>query len=276
MKVELYPPKSTNSAYKFAELGTNNDTPNDALVDDLWSFNIGRKVVGNMVIYIRLPSLDPVDITFKLAIMEGTPAEFESNLPTFDIPNFNLIESKANFISIGRNLLDANALAESRTALELDTSLTNPYTIYTAAITDSREWSFQNAEIKLTLPAGTYTILGQYNQLVTNQLLRVFNTQDTILASLIGSADYGTTNIQNATFTLDTQQTIGIMCKLLGSTVSLALYYGTDKTDFEPYTQDYYQCNLSLGGFDYIDVPNGKRYVATSDVLTLDGSGDEV
>lgn len=258
---------NTNSEFKFTinQVGSFNSNivqswnyPNSTMFG--FSINIPSGVVLN---------------NLKLYPMLVLGTYTQDTMPAFQPYDDTLVNSKCNLISTGRNLLDISSLAKIRTELGFNTELINPYTMYTSSTDDSRTWSFQNSDIKLTLPAGTYTILGQYEQLLPNQLLHILDAQDNVLTSLIGTADYGTTDIQTQTFTLNSQQTIGIMCKLFRSSISLALYYGTGKTDFEPYIEDSYPVGIELAAYDYIDNVSHLLVRQTSNVITLDGSSDE-
>lgn len=206
---------------------------------------------------------------YNIQILEGDYTN--KDIPTYQDYDDTLVNSKCNLISSGRNLIDINKLIEGRNAKGLTSTYKDGYTYTTTINSDTRVWGYSSAELYMTLPAGTYKIVGQWGSSTTNNAVQIYDSNNQLIKSIGNS-----TSITSNSFTLSQLTEVGIITKSYNTSLSLSLYYGTDHDNsFEPYEESSMLVDKELGEFDYIDNVSHLLVKQTSNIITLDGSSDE-
>ena len=227
----------------------------------------GNKLFKN---YIDNTGLLDATTIYDVQILEGDYTNKE--IPLYQEYNNTLVNSKCNLKSSGRNLIDINKLIEGRNAKGLTSTYKDGYTYTTTINSDTRVWGYSSAELYMTLPAGTYKIVGQWGSSATGNAVRIYDSSNNQLIKLNGNS----TSIASDSFTLSQLTEVGIITKSYNTSLSLSLYYGTDHDNsFEPYEESSMLVDKELGEFDYIDNVGHLLIKQTSEVITLDGSDDE-
>ena len=190
---------------------------------------------------------------FKPMVLEGRYTA--DTIPPFQPYDNTLVNSKANFVSTGRNLFGAETF---------DTS-TLGYDAGTCTITmKTNEIAIHSFNKKTILPRGTYTLLRNSTAAI-NTIIH-FEDDSTIQISW---------NLNKYTVTFDKDKVID---KLMTNGNSIETYkfvilhgdVAYDDKYFEPYIKNISQYDIELGAFDYIE--NGNLVKQTSEMITLNGS----
>lgn len=187
--------------------------------------------------YFSYGSSNAGTISFKnIMLNEGSTA-----LPYEPYDN-TLVNSKCDFVSTGRNLLDFSTIEKSG-------------------------WYGRFANVTL-VKGQTYTVDYGYN--VTHGSNLIFNNIELFEWS---------NNFRTKTFTYngDTKTDYLYVCypneNLDITTLSkMMLYVGDTALPYEPYVDDTMKCSIELGAFDYNDNINHITHRQTSEMITLNGS----
>ena len=234
----------------------------------IYTISVTSLSLANVRIALWNNGVNPT-FKFKIWAVEG---EYTANtMPPFEPYDDTLVNSKCNLKSSGRNLIDINKLIEGRNAKGLTSTYKDGYTYTTTINSDTRVWGYSSAELYMTLPAGTYKIVGQWGSSNTNNAVQIFDSNNQLIKSIGNS-----TSIASNSFTLSQLTEVGIITKSYNTSLSLSLYYGTDHDNsFEPYEESSMLVDRELGEFDYIDNVGHLLVKQTSQVFTFDGSSDE-
>ena len=130
----------------------------------------------------------------------------------------------------GKNLLNYNVSVDGRT-------VQSDGTIKSDVTSDKRGWTYSAAEYKLSLDAGTYTII--INVLTASDSasgrVQVFLSDGTNLCDIKNAFLSNTVGIFTETFTLSSDASIGILCKPYKASFTIQIEKGSEATSFEPY-----------------------------------------
>ena len=222
--------------------------PNNVLVID----NTKYKEIALYKYLFALDEYQNKTFVFKPMVLEGRYTA--DTIPPFQPYDNTLVNSKANFVSTGRNLFGAETF---------DTS-TLGYDAGTCTITmKTNEVAIHSFNKKTILPRGTYTLLRNSTAAI-NTIIH-FEDDSTIQISW---------NLNKYTVTFDKDKVID---KLMTNGNSIETYkfvilhgdVAYDDKYFEPYIKNISQYDIELGAFDYIE--NGNLIKQTSEVGVLDG-----
>ena len=223
--------------------------PNNVLVID----NTKYKEIALYKYLFALDEYQNKTFVFKPMVLEGRYTA--DTIPPFQPYDNTLVNSKANFVSTGRNLFGAETF---------DTS-TLGYDAGTCTITmKTNEVAIHSFNKKTILPRGTYTLLRNSTAAI-NTIIH-FEDDSTIQISW---------NLNKYTVTFDKDKVID---KLMTNGNSIETYkfvilhgdVAYDDKYFEPYIKNISQYDIELGAFDYIE--NGNLIKQTSEMMTLNGS----
>ena len=130
----------------------------------------------------------------------------------------------------GKNLLNYNVTVAGRT-------VQNDETIKSNVTSDDRLWTYQEAEYKLSLGAGTYII--SINVLVAsgseNGRAKVFLSDGTQLGYIDEAFKSNKVGTYIKKIILGSDSSIGIMCKTYKASFTIQIEKGSESTTFEPY-----------------------------------------
>lgn len=209
-----------------------------------------------------------VNETFKLSLMEGDIPYEDMD---FEPYNDDLINSKANLISTGRNLFNPEGV-------NLDEHTTRSNDVFNI--------SYSNAyQISIEFKKPFHLIKGVQYYISRNILSGSFPYGRIQLAKPLIGQQLGDRNDNiyfdsDTSFTLNEDNAIVAIFISSGSatvqTCSFTLQINTvKKYDYEPYIEDSYPVGIELAAYDYIDNVSHLLVRQTSNVITLDGSSDE-
>lgn len=129
----------------------------------------------------------------------------------------------------GKNLFDYNDFLE-RNNLSINDDIISSTSIATSS------WTYSNCNYYITLKPGTYTISLFFTNQETNSSsgCRVLNSNGNSLLNLGGSS---MTNVDKVTgtFSINTEQNIGVMIKLSNGTLKLQIEKGNGTSTYEKY-----------------------------------------
>lgn len=130
----------------------------------------------------------------------------------------------------GKNLFNPKQLITENNIVSNEEGLLSA----TNKSSDSRNWSFENSNLKMSLPAGTYTLSLDFAKQTTNAyaLLRIYDENGNYIKFNLALNDV---QYQMTTFTLNKETNIGIGLKLYDAEVYMQLEEGTTATAYEPY-----------------------------------------
>ena len=236
-------------AKKKTEEGSENYAiePNNVLVID----NSKYKEIALYKYLFALDEYQNKTFVFKPMVLEGTYTN--ETIPPFQPYDNTLVNSKANFVSSGRNLLD-----------------TNNITVYNGSIVNDIITILKSANTNVSLknnvlPAGKYLFQKYY---IGSKPSKFFGR-----IYIQGVEHY----FDSDTYQVDIKQpsTISFFFSNQNGTedaVFRLAIYRTDLTtkEYEPYIKNISQYDIELGAFDYIE--NGNLIKQTSEMITLNGS----
>lgn len=226
----------------------NNTSINDT---STWNFTNG---FGAVILHIRAGD-SFTNAKWMPMIVEGTYTN--ETIPPFQSYDDTLVNSKANIISTGKNLLDESLFSK----LNFDNSSNNEYmmTIWSNNSFGSFKGrvfhsTISNTSGTLSGSDVTITESGFYRVQIGNNISNVWIDNVYLPAGkLYAKADY----------------------KLVNDRMYYSnIYLGLDNS-YENYKKDILNLGISLGAYDYIDNVSHLLVRQTSDVITYDGSEDE-
>ena len=228
--------------------------PHDVVVVDTTKHNAIR-------LYVQL-SDDSANqnktFVFKPMVLEGEYTYDE--LPPFEPYDNTLVNSKATFVSTGRNLLATINKHNSTN----DNGITTKWIGDVVSITGTAIANSYPRIGNITLPVGTYNI--KY---------KVINGNDTLTQIFINDANgnWLGNNSQAIRISNSTPQPLSINLNILKDTKSdcdINIMLSINDIPYEPCIKNISQYDIELGAFDYIE--NGNLIKQTSEMITLNGS----
>lgn len=263
---------SMDVGYDFTQLNNVNKfyvTLSKASYESIMLFNFNNNMNGfatknnlNEVskLSVTVVSGKEVDITLTPMLVSGIYTK--DTMPPFQPYDDTLVNSKCNLISTGRNLLQYKT---------------------TNGTLNGLNYSFNGniVRIKGTATADT-TIYSDMNELLLNGSYYWrpnANKENNMPCALL----YDNTTIMNVNNSSDilielTNTKVNRMLWYipLGTTIdyeaNIMLNYGTQPSEYEPYTKEELPINVELGEYDYIDNETNLIVRQTSDLITYNGS----
>lgn len=134
---------------------------------------------------------------------------------------------------------------------------------------DSRGWNYANADWRVRLTAGTYTLSANVVTPSTNSAsyIQIYDSEGVLTThALISNTALSTTGYKSASFEVPSETIVGIMAKLYDGVIDLQLEAGSTATEYEPYRGTV--TPIPLQGHQLRSLPDGTR-----DELTVDADG---
>lgn len=210
---------------------------------DVVNFTISEKWLGYYCRVVCITDNTYTNLKIGMMLVKGTYTT--ETMPPFEPYDNTLVNSKCDFVSAGRNLLDFSSIVKSG-------------------------WYGRFANVTL-VKGQTYTIDYGYN--VTHGSNLKFNDIELFEWS---------NNFRTKTFTYNGETKTDYLYvtypneNLDITTLSkIMLYVGDTALPYEPYIEDTMKCGLELGAFDYHDNVNHITHRQTSEILTL-ASGNTI
>ena len=198
------------------------------------------------------------EVKFKMWIVKGSYTA--ETIPPFQPYDNTLVNSKANFVSTGRNLFNGGYVTKKPNGMTYTLKGTR---LEVSGTPTALAFDFL---MNVTLPKGTYYV-------------EKANMQGTITGSNYIQINKGTQWFANEgkftineTTTLSIGYTIGAdnKGKPINASFDIMISYGSSTKPYEPYTKNISQYDVELGAYDYIE--NGNLIRQTSEMVTLNGS----
>lgn len=216
-----------------------------------------------IALYKQLYALDKYQnktFVFKPMVLKGRYTA--ETIPPFQPYDNTLVNSKANFVSTGRNLYKYNGIYESA-----ESSLTYNGTNFVVTSGNSGNYWLQTLN-GIKIPKGTYHF--GCNVINGTGTIYIVNSKGT---KELSSRYTGTGQIKG-TFTTNEDEEY-IKFRIVPSTINASatftdLFITKADTGYEPSIKNISQYDIELGAFDYIE--NGNLVKQTSEMITLNGS----
>ena len=230
--------------------------PNNILVID----NTKYKEIALYKYLFALDEYQNKTFVFKPMVLEGRYTN--ETIPPFQPYDNTLVNSKANFVSTGRNLFKYNGqYATGSCGLKYDGS---NFVVTSGSAGDY--WCQVHNGIKL--PKGTY----HFGCNAINGTGTIYIVDSKGRKEL--SSRYTATGQIKGTFTSNEDEE-SIRFRISPSTINASttftdLFITKADTGYEPYIKNISQYDIELGAFDYIE--NGNLVKQTSEMITLNGS----
>ena len=204
---------------------------------------------------------------FRVNLVEGIYSNAAS-MPPFKIFDDTLVNSKANIISTGKNIL--KPLKGYRETIDGITCIIQ-----------------EDGRIHLN---GTATVATGFNIFEPVYILQNYSYRVDVLTGTTSSVIYFTNKVGNFQSSTKTNKNISVShpdipfsgIYIASGTVikdlmfKITLVYGdVSLNEFIPYNENELSLGIELGEYDYIDTESKTLVRQTSDVLTFDGSDDE-
>ena len=228
--------------------------PNNVLVID----NTKYKEIALYKYLFALDEYQNKTFVFKPMVLEGRYTN--ETIPPFQPYDNTLVNSKATFVSSGRNLLATINKYNSTN----DNGITTKWIGDVVSITGTATANSYPRIGNITLPVGTYNI--KY---------KVINGNDTLTQIFINDANgnWLGNNSQAIRISNSTPQPLSINLNILKDTKSdcdINIMLSINDIPYEPCIKNISQYDIELGAFDYIE--NGNLIKQTSEMITLNGS----
>lgn len=198
------------------------------------------------------------EVKFKMWIVKGSYTA--ETIPPFQPYDNTLVNSKANFVSTGRNLFNGGYVTKKPNGMTYTLKGTR---LEVSGTPTALAFDFL---MNVTLPKGTYYV-------------EKANMQGTITGSNYIQINKGTQWFTNeGKFTINETTTLSI-CYTIGAdnkgkpinaSFDIMISYGSSTKPYEPYIKNISQYDTELGAYDYIE--NGNLVKQTSEMVTLNGS----
>lgn len=192
---------------------------------------------------------------FKPMILEGDV--IKEDRPPFEPFDNTLVNSKANFLSTGRNLFASESFDETNMRYDASTCEIR------MKLTDYGHHMFASP---FTLPKGTYTLMRTTNAQINTML----GAKDGEVQQLSYHEQRKVINLKEDTIFTDISVNGAVKANFKFAIVAGDVPYDTKY--FEPYTDSKCIISEELGKFDYIDFHKQEIVRQTSSMITIDGS----
>ena len=211
--------------------------------------------VARCVMSLSVQSGQAVSGTYRVMLNEGSEAQ------PWCPPGLNGVK-ELSVVTAGKNLLDIPAAQTVE-------GYGGPYTftmdddgwVSCSKDSDGRAWSYDTANVKMTLPAGEYCASIYFSETSSTQGLRVYTADGTMVCYIeSGSAS------ASQTFALDAPTEVGVIYKLKAARARVQLELGSTATAYEPPAVT--STPVDLDGHAINSLPDGTR-----DELRIDGTG---
>ena len=199
--------------------------------------------------------------TYRIMLNEGSEAE------PWCPPGLNSVgdDGSVKIVTAGKNLLDIPAAQTVE-------GYGGPYTftmdddgwVSCSKDSDMRAWSYDTANVKMTLPAGEYCASIYFSETSSTQGLRVYTADGTMVCYIMGGSASA-----SQTFALDAPTEVGVIYKLMAARARIQLELGSTATAYEPPSVT--TTPIDLDGHALNSLPDG-----TCDELHIDGGGNVV
>lgn len=230
--------------------------PNNVLVID----NTKYKEIALYKYLFALDEYQNKTFVFKPMVLKGRYTA--ETIPPFQPYDNTLVNSKANFVSTGRNLFKYNGIYESSGC-----SLTYNGTNFVVTSGNIANYWLQVLN-GIKIPKGTYYF--GCNVINGTGTIYIVNSKGDKELSYRHTA----TGQIKGTFTINEDEE-NIKFRITPSTINASatftdLFITKADTGYEPYIKNISQYDIELGAYDYIE--NGNLVRQTSEMITLNGS----
>ena len=212
---------------------------------------------------LRVEARIPTGLTFnnlKVSFMLVKGNYTSETMPPFQPYDNTLVNSKATFVSSGRNLFKGGFVTKKPngmtytlkgTRLEISGTPTGlAFDYFTNVTLPKGTYFIEKSNMKGTIQGSNYIQLNKGKQWFANEGKITLNETTTLaICYTIGADNIG---------------------KSINASFDIMISYGSSTKPFEPYTKNISQYDIELGAYDYIE--NGNLVKQTSEMMTLNGS----